>query len=104
MILIAIGLPAMQGWFLRSIFAAAVCYGCWIQIIGVYYYPKGRWDATPVAVNDDPGRLWNWSDNPVARTIRGGVAWEPYAIVSAGLSGGIPAAESKMQQLGIQPY
>jgi hypothetical protein len=39
-------------------------YSCLIQALGVFCYPKGRWDSAPVSVNDDPGRLWNWADNP----------------------------------------
>jgi hypothetical protein len=75
-----------------------------IQAIGVYCYPKGAWDALPVSVDVDPGRLWNWGDNPIIRTVRGGVVWEPYAIVAAAATGGLPAAAKKLQELGINPY
>lgn len=100
MVLIAIGLPAL--W--KRAFIVAAIYGCLIQALGVYCYPKGHWDATPVSVNDDPSRLWNWSDNPVVRTARGGVAWEPYAIVGAFATGGPGAAVRKLGELGINPY
>ena len=104
MILIAVGLPAIQGRRWKWAFAAAAVYGCLIQALGVYCYPKGRWDHLPVSVNADQGRLWDWIDNPIIRTARGGVAWEPYAIVAAAARGGWPAAAAKLRELGINPY
>jgi len=103
-ILIAIGLPAIRPGFFRAAFVAAALYGCFIQAVGVYCYPKGRWDSTPVTIYEDPGRLWNWADNPVNRTLRGGFAWEPYVIVTTAVSDGIPAAARKLEEFGINPY
>jgi len=104
MILIAIGLPAIEGSRLQWAFAALAAYCCAIQALGVYCYPKGRWDHLPVSVDSQPARLWDWKDNPVIRTAQGGVAWEPYSIVAAAATGGWPAAAKKLQQLGINPY
>jgi hypothetical protein len=103
-VLIAIGLPAITTSPLKYAFAIAAVYGCLIQALGVYCYPKGQWDNSPVSVNDDQARLWNWADNPIIRTARAGVAWEPYAIVGAAVKGGVPAAAKKLQELGINPY
>jgi hypothetical protein len=99
MILMAIGLPAIRAGSLKWAFAGAAIYGCFIQTLGVYYYPKGRWDRLPVSVDAAPARLWNWADNPVIRTAQGGFAWEPYSIVEAAAAGGWPAAEKKLQEL-----
>jgi hypothetical protein len=104
MILMAIGLPAIRAGSLKWAFAGAAIYGCFIQTLGVYYYPKGRWDRLPVSVDAAPARLWNWADNPVIRTAQGGFAWEPYSIVEAAAAGGWPAAEKKLQELGINRY
>jgi hypothetical protein len=103
MVLIAIGLPAIQGGW-RHAFAGAALYGCLIQALGAYCYPKGRWDHLPVSVDNDPSRLWNWADNPISRTARGGVALEPYEILLAAAKGGLPAAAEKLQALGINSY
>jgi predicted dehydrogenase len=46
----------------------------WIQIIGAYYYPDGYWDSTPVAVEADPRRVWDWSDTQIMRTWKAGPA------------------------------
>jgi hypothetical protein len=104
MVLIAVGLPAIRGRGLMWTFAGTALYCFLIQALGVYCYPKGRWDHLPISVNDDPARLWNWADNPVTRTAHGGVAWEPYSIVAAAATGGLPAAARKLQQLGINAY
>ena len=104
MILIAVGLPAIRSRGLKWAFAGTAVYCCLIQALGVYEYPKGRWDRLPVSVDIDPGRLWNWVDNPVIRTAEGGFAWEPYSVVSAVATGGWPAGEKKLQELGINPY
>jgi hypothetical protein len=104
MALIAIGVPAIGCGGLKHAFAGIAVYCCFIQALGVYCYPKGRWDHLPVSVNDDPGRLWNWADNPIARTVHGGIAWEPYSIVAAAAKGGLPAAAKELQRLGINAY
>lgn len=104
MILIAVGLPAIRERALKRAFAPIAVYCCLIQVVGVYCYPKGRWDHLPVSVDDSPARLWNWADNPIVRTAQGGVAWEPYSIVAAAATGGWPAAVKKLQQLGINTY
>lgn len=103
-VLIAIGWPALQRRAWRQAFAAAAVYGCFIQMLGVYCYPKGHWDNVPASVDAAPARLWDWKDNPISRTARGGIAWEPYAIATAALKGGLPAASAKMRIVGIAPY
>ena len=40
----------------------------------------------------------------IVRTARGGVAWEPYAIVGATVAGGLPAGAEKLRQLGVNPF
>jgi hypothetical protein len=104
MILIAVGMPAIRssGW--KWGFTAIAVYCFVIQALGVYCYPKGRWDPLPVSVNDAPARLWDWTDNPILRTGKGGVAWEPFSIVAAAATGGVPAAAKKLQELGINPF
>lgn len=103
MVLIAAGLPAIRG-ATRYAFAAVAVYCFFIQALGVYYYPKGRWDHLPVSVDQDQRRLWNWSDNPIARTLKGGPAWEPYAIVKTALKEGLPAAAERLLAYGISAY
>jgi hypothetical protein len=104
MILVAAGLPALRGSGWKWAFTVAVVYGLVIQAIGVYCYPEGRWDRLPVSVDSHPERLWDWKDNPIARTVRGGIASEPYAVVEAAARGGWTAAARKLRELGISPY
>jgi hypothetical protein len=104
MVLLAVAWQAIAGNGWKWAFAATAIYCCFVQALGVYCYPKGRWDGSPVSVNDDPSRLWNWADNPLVRTAQGGVAWEPYAIVAAAAKGGFPAAAKKLKELEINPF
>jgi hypothetical protein len=103
MVLIAVGLPAIRG-ATRNAFAIVAVYCFFIQALGVYYYPKGHWDHLPVSVDRDPRRLWNWSDNPIARTLHGGPAWEPYVIVETAWKEGLPAAGKQLRAFGISAY
>ena len=108
MVLIAIGLPKLlagqTGTVWRRAFVVTAVYCCLIQALGVYFYPKGRWDRLPVSVDAKSERLWNWKDNPIARTLAGGPAWEPYQIVGTALTEGLPAAEERLKSYGIAPY
>ncbi len=107
--LMAIGVSAIdqtvfgQPWPRRA-FAAMALYSILIQAIGVFFYPKGRWDAGPPNINAAPARVWDWRDNPIGRTIRGGPAWESYAVVGTAITNGIPAAQRRMRQLNANPY
>jgi hypothetical protein len=103
-VLIAIGAPAFNNIWSKRLFATAALYGCAIQAIGVYFYPNGHWDNTPIPVDIAPGRLRNWKDNPIRRTINAGPVTEPYSIIGAGLKGGIPGANRRMHELNVRPY
>jgi len=104
MVLMALGVSVMNGAWPRRAFAALAVYSVLIQALGVFFYPNGHWDATPQSVDRAPARLWDWRDNPIARTAHGGFYWEPYAIVGAALRGGLPVAERRMRELNADPY
>ncbi len=87
----------------RRAFAVLALYSVLIQGVGVFFYPKGHWDATPQRVDKAPSRLWDWRDNPIARTVRGGFYWEPYAIVGAAFTGGFQAAQRRIRELNVNP-
>jgi hypothetical protein len=103
-VLTAIGVAAFDRPWLRSVFAALALYSVFVQGVGAFCYPKGHWDGMPEGVDAQHGRLWNWRDNPIARTIHGGLFWEPYSIVGAAFTGGLPAARLRMQELKINPF
>ena len=103
-VLMAIGVSVIERPWPRRAFAVLAAYAILIQAVGVFFYPKGHWDAGPPNINRVPKRAWDWVDNPIARTIRGGLYWEPYAVVGAALSNGIPAAQQRMRELNANPY
>jgi hypothetical protein len=59
---------------LRVVFAATVAIALWVQVVGAFYYPAGNWDGSPVKVEDDPQRIWDWSDSQVLRSWKAGPA------------------------------
>lgn len=103
-ILMAIGVSAIDFPWARRAFAVLALYSILIQALGAFFYPNGHWDGTPQSVDAAPARLWDWADNPIARTFRGGFFLEPYAIVHAALTGGIPGAQRRMRELNADPY
>lgn len=70
---------------LRFVFGASLICALWLQAIGAYYYPNGRWDDEPPLAND-PSRLWDWRDPVHARAYRAGPAqpdlWLRWAAVA----------------------
>ena len=103
-ILMALGVSWIHRPWPRRAFAVLALYSLLIQAIGVFFYPNGHWDGTPEEVDAAHGRLWNWRDNPIARTVSGGVYWAPYAVVSAAVTGGLPAARLRLRELNVNPY
>jgi hypothetical protein len=58
---------------LRAAFGIAVAAALWVQIVGACYYrslTSDNWDATPVNVDLDHKRLWDWRDNTITRSWR----------------------------------
>ncbi len=103
-VLMAIGVSAIDRSWPRRAFAVLALYSVLIQAVGVFFYPKGRWDGGPPNINSAPARVWNWRDNPIVRTIRGGPEWEPYAVIGTAITSGIPAAQRRMRELNANPY
>ncbi|HEX5229838.1 MAG TPA: hypothetical protein VFW44_19135 [Bryobacteraceae bacterium] len=103
-VLMAFGVATIDQPWVRRAFATLAIYSMSTQVVGVFFYPNGHWDGLPEPINATGGRLWDWRDNPVARTIRGGFYWEPYAIVGAGMTGGLSAAAQRMRDLNVNPY
>jgi hypothetical protein len=74
-VLVLIGAAfASQG---RRLGVAAAClpliltYSVLIQCMGSFNEATLTWDATPVDIDLQRSRLWDWSDNPIFRGIRG---------------------------------
>jgi hypothetical protein len=79
-------------------------YSVLTQMVGVFFYPNGHWDSLPNPVNGTNGRMWNWRDNPIGRSLQGGFYWQPYAIVGTALTDGLPAAARRMNELNVNPF
>lgn len=60
--------------WLRSAFVLSVVAALWIQVVGVYYYPRGNWDGWPANVDGNTRRLWDWTDTQISRSWKAGPA------------------------------
>jgi hypothetical protein len=104
-ILMAIGVAAISRPWPRRVFAALAVYSVLIQALGAFFYPHGHWDAGPPSVDRaNTARLWDWRDNPILRTARGGFYWEPYAVVGAAMTGGLSPARERLRELNVNPF
>jgi hypothetical protein len=88
----------------RLLFLTLLLYSSAIQFVGVFCYPRGSWESTPVSSDDHPERFWDWADNPVRRAIGGGLALETHRIVLEGALHGKASAIRKMRESGFKGY
>ena len=95
-VLLALGWQSMRGLGRRA-FIAAVAVSILIQAAGVYSYPQGAWDVTPVDVDAAPTRLWDFRDNPLTRAAGAGLSTRPYAALKVVLEHGPATA---VRQIG----
>ena len=74
--LVLLIVPALD-WISRAVslriaFVLLLAWSTIAQAVGAFCYPSSRWDETPVAVGERPARLWDWRDNPIARSLAAG--------------------------------
>jgi len=94
----------MAGAWKRRLFVCLVLYSASLQFIGAFCYPRGFWDDTPISADLHSERFWDWSDNPINRTIRGGVNLTAHAILFEGAIHGKAAALRKIRETGATGY
>lgn len=58
--------------FMKLIFFTFIIYSIIIQSIGVFCYINSGWDATPLNVDSHTERLWDFTDNPIGRSLKAG--------------------------------
>jgi hypothetical protein len=104
-LLAAFGFDHMRGkpW-LGAALAALLAWSVFLQFLGAFCYPRGRWDDLPVEAGLRRERLWEWRDSPITRTLKGGLVLEPHAVLVEGLIHGPAAASEKMRLLGMKGF
>jgi hypothetical protein len=55
-----------------ALIAMLLLWSIFVQIVGVFCYPNGDWDAYPENVDFHPQRLWDWKDSQIARSWTAG--------------------------------
>lgn len=76
-------------------FAMAVLYSVFTQIVGTFYYPKGRWDNYPTNISYSQERLWDFRDNPLSRNLALGPKLDGFYMLYYALAAIKPSGFSK---------
>jgi len=78
------------GWFalgvMRVLFWASAAWSLLIFNAAAFVYSQDRWDIVPVNVNDDPSRLFSWSDPQWLAVLRDLASGGPKVIVAIALT------------------
>jgi hypothetical protein len=53
----------------RAIFIVLFTWSVFVQFVGAFVYPTGRWNYQPAGLEQNKSRLWEWGDNPVFRDL-----------------------------------
>jgi hypothetical protein len=64
--------PVSVSRWSRTAAAVALAWGITVQAVGAFCYPGGQWNDTPVDVDHQHARLWDWSDLEIVRTATAG--------------------------------
>src|SRR5260221_327572 len=69
----------IKNLFFKIFFWLLILYSVGIQIIGVFYFPRGSWNEYPENVDTHQERLWDFQDNPITRSFLTGPEIAPFA-------------------------
>jgi hypothetical protein len=106
--LILLMVPAMdmviaRRW-LGRVFACLLLYSISLQFVGTFFYPNGYWEDLPVNADFHPQRFWDWSDNPIRRSIQAGFEAKPYVLAVEGAVHGPAAMIRKIEDAGYKGF
>jgi hypothetical protein len=78
------------GWFalgfMRVVFWASVAWSLLIFNAAAFVYDQNKWDLLPANVNDDPSRLFSWSDPQWLAVLRDLPSGGPKVVVAIALT------------------
>ena len=106
--LILLMVPAMnmvmaRRW-LGAVFACLLLYSVSLQFVGAFFYPNGYWEDLPVNADFHPQRFWDWSDNPIRRSLQAGFEGKPYVLAVEAALHGPSAAIRKIEDTGYKGF
>ncbi len=92
--LVILMVPTLQ-WIdkskiIKGLFILTMFISISVQAVGVFFYPAGEWEATPVTLDKAPERLWDWKDSQIARSLKYGPNQTPLTVGKSLIEGGIP--------------
>lgn len=78
------GMTSVTG---RATLWVLVGYSIFVQLVGLWYYPRAQWDGYPLPIDQAQKRLWDWNDNPISRALVVGPDLAPLYRLNYWLSG-----------------
>jgi len=56
-----------------GVFSVLLIWSIFAQIVGVFYFPNGNWDADSGVTLTNTEKLWDWKDTPITRSFDAGI-------------------------------
>jgi hypothetical protein len=60
--------------------AAALAWSVGVAALGAFCYPEGRWNNSPLDVDRNHERLWDWQDNQIRRSWNAGLSPQNFSL------------------------
>ena len=58
----------------------ALAWSIGIAALGAFAYPNDAWNSSPLDIDRDHARLWDWSDNQIARAWHAGISPQNFSL------------------------
>ncbi len=78
--LAAHGASRLQGRIAAGLVGAAIAWSVAVAALGAFCYPNGQWNVDPLDVDRAHQRLWDWSDNEIARCWEAGPSPQNFSL------------------------
>ncbi len=73
-------MTTLRGRLAGSLASLALAWSVATAALGAFTYPHERWNSTPADVDRHHERLWDWSDNQIARAWRAGPSAQNFTL------------------------
>ncbi len=79
--LAADGASRLRGGVAAALVGTALVWSVTVAALGAFCYPNGQWNVDPRDVDRAHQRLWDWSDNEIARCWHAGLSPQNFSLV-----------------------
>ncbi len=78
--LAAHGASRLHGRVAAALVGTAIAWSVAVAALGAFCYPNGQWNVDPLDVDRAHQRLWDWSDNEIARCWEAGPSPQNFSL------------------------